>query len=174
MAKLKVFTAQMGFFETVVAVPSKKAALEAWGAHQDLFATGMAAKAQEPAACNAALAQPGVVLRRTLGSQGAFTAQGGVAELKLPKVKPAKLGKAGKADRPKKAMRPPSRSALSQAEHALAERQARYAQEREALEARRRALDDEADALRQAFDTDRGGLEKARAKAAEAYRKAGG
>lgn len=175
MAKLKVFAAQMGFFETVVAVPSKKAALDAWGAHQDLFATGMAAKAADGAACEAALAQPGVVLRRAVGSQAAYSADGGVAGLKLPEVKPAKKAKEDKAAAPpRKASKPPSRKALSAAEAALSEGRARYDRERDAIEARRRDLETEADALRAAFDADRTRLEKARAKAADAYRKAGG
>jgi len=36
--KLKVFQAQLGFYDTVVAVPGRAAALRAWGVHQDLFA----------------------------------------------------------------------------------------------------------------------------------------
>lgn len=43
MPRLKVFRAQMGFFDSVIAAPSQKAALEAWGARQDLFHEGFAA-----------------------------------------------------------------------------------------------------------------------------------
>ena len=43
--KLKVFSAQMGFVRAVVAAPSRKAALEAWGVRDDLFARD-AAKAE--------------------------------------------------------------------------------------------------------------------------------
>ncbi|HEY5072122.1 MAG TPA: hypothetical protein VII63_08830 [Caulobacteraceae bacterium] len=47
MARLKVFTTRMGFFETVVAAPSQKAALAAWGTAQNLFADGAARLATE-------------------------------------------------------------------------------------------------------------------------------
>ncbi len=49
-AQLKVFAARLGFFETLVAAPSRKAALQAWGAHQDLFKDGTAAATADPAA----------------------------------------------------------------------------------------------------------------------------
>ena len=39
---LKVFSTPAGFYEAVVAAPSRKAALAAWGAHDDLFASGHA------------------------------------------------------------------------------------------------------------------------------------
>src|SRR3954454_9611955 len=48
--KLKVFQAQFGFFDTVLAVPSQAAALRAWGTHRNLFATGHAKVATDEAA----------------------------------------------------------------------------------------------------------------------------
>ena len=53
--KLKVFQAQLGFFDSVVAAPSKAAALRAWGTHQDLFASGDARIVTDKAAAAAAL-----------------------------------------------------------------------------------------------------------------------
>ena len=70
--RLKVFRAAMGFFESVVAAPSQKAALDAWGTRQDLFKEGMAAVTNDPQAVEAALAHPGVVLQRPTGSKGGF------------------------------------------------------------------------------------------------------
>ena len=40
--RLKVFQAQFGFYDTVVAASSQAAALRAWGIHQTLFANGEA------------------------------------------------------------------------------------------------------------------------------------
>ena len=77
MARLKVFSATIGFFDTVVATPSRRAALEAWGARQDLFGEGLAAATDDPAAKAAALAHPGTVLRRAAGSKSAFEPSSG-------------------------------------------------------------------------------------------------
>ena len=70
--KLKVFQAQIGFHDTVVAAPSRTAALAAWGTHQNLFTTGDARIAADPAAVAAALQHPGIPLRRAMGSNDAF------------------------------------------------------------------------------------------------------
>lgn len=72
---LKVFRAHLGFYDTVVAVPSQKAAAEAWGAGAREFAQGFASVTHDAQAVEAALAQPGVVLRRPAGSKGAFKAE---------------------------------------------------------------------------------------------------
>lgn len=82
MAKLKTFTTEQGFFELAVAAPSRAAALRAWGMKHDLFAQGLARQSQDKAAIAAAQARPGEVLRRPLGSKGAFR-----IESVLPKVK---------------------------------------------------------------------------------------
>jgi hypothetical protein len=72
MARLKVFAARMGFFDTVIAAPSQKAALEAWGTRQNLFHDGTARLTEEPDAIVAALARPGVLLRRPAESESGF------------------------------------------------------------------------------------------------------
>jgi colicin import membrane protein len=66
--KLKAYEASIGFYDLVIAVPSMKAALEAWGAGSNLFHQGMAKEADDPAAIDAAMAKPGIVLRRPIGS----------------------------------------------------------------------------------------------------------
>ena len=88
MARLKVFSAQLGFYEAVVAAPSQKAALAAWGIHQNLFADGTAHLTQDAAARQAALAQPGVVLQRSLPG-GAFAASVAGDEARSDRPKPA-------------------------------------------------------------------------------------
>src|SRR3954465_14317900 len=70
--KLKVFQAQFGFFDTVLAAPSQAAALRAWGTHRNLFATGHAKVATDEAAIAAALEHPGTLLRRAVGSNEPF------------------------------------------------------------------------------------------------------
>ena len=75
MPRLKVFEAHLGFFDTVVAAPSQKAALEIWGSRQNLFRDGTAKIATDPDAIKPALAQPGIVLKRLSGSDQPFTAQ---------------------------------------------------------------------------------------------------
>jgi hypothetical protein len=90
--KLKVFQAQFGFYDTVVAVPSQAAALRAWGTRQNLFANGEAKVATDEAAVKAALARPGETLRRAVGTKDPFALQPG----SLPKVPDAPKTKATK------------------------------------------------------------------------------
>jgi len=68
----KVFRAHLGFYDTIVAATSQKAALAAWGAAPAEFAHGFAKVTTDPKAVAAALRQPGVVLRRPYGSKGEF------------------------------------------------------------------------------------------------------
>jgi hypothetical protein len=70
--KLKTFTTSIGFYDLAVAAPSMKAALEAWGAKQNLFHQGLAEESEDADAVEATIAQPGVVLRRPVGTKGRF------------------------------------------------------------------------------------------------------
>lgn len=70
--RLKVFTAQIGFYDTVVAAPSQAAALRAWGTNQNLFAGGGARVADDAKAIEAALAMPETPLRRVVGTNNPF------------------------------------------------------------------------------------------------------
>jgi colicin import membrane protein len=72
MARLKVFAARMGFFDTIIAAPSQKAALLVWGTQQNLFHDGAARISDDPGSNAAALARPGVLLRRPAGSKAPF------------------------------------------------------------------------------------------------------
>jgi hypothetical protein len=67
---LKVFQLRSGFYELIVAAPSQKAALAAWGANPREFAQGFASVSDNPEAIAAARASPGVVLKRQFGSKG--------------------------------------------------------------------------------------------------------
>lgn len=69
---LKVFQAHIGFYDVVVAAQSMKAAAEAFGAKITTFKDGFAGETKEPKAVRAALAQPGVLLKRPFGQGGDF------------------------------------------------------------------------------------------------------
>lgn len=71
--KLKTFTTSAGFFDLAVAAPSMKAALEAWGAESNLFYQGFAKQSEDEEVIAATMAKPGVVLRRAVGTQDAFS-----------------------------------------------------------------------------------------------------
>ncbi|MPZ34455.1 MAG: cell envelope biogenesis protein TolA [Rhodospirillales bacterium] len=70
---LKTYTTSAGFFDLAVAAPSMKAALEAWGSKNNLFHHGFAKISEDPKIVAATMAHPGVVLRRPVGSSGAFS-----------------------------------------------------------------------------------------------------
>lgn len=71
--KLKTYQTSIGFFDLVIAAPSMKAALEAWGANSNLFHQGFAREVDDEDTVAAALEKPGVILRRPVGTGGAFT-----------------------------------------------------------------------------------------------------
>lgn len=71
--RLKTYTTSAGFFDLAVAAPSMKAALEAWGATGNLFHQGFAGVSDDPQIVAATMARPGVILRRPIGTGGAFT-----------------------------------------------------------------------------------------------------
>jgi hypothetical protein len=134
MARLKVFAAPMGFYETVVAAPSKKAALAAWGVSQDLFAAGEARLAEDPQAEKAALAHPGVVLRRPAGEKGPWL------EAANPPTAPRSAARRSK-------VKPADRSPLDAAEKAQAREAAAFEKKRQDLERRSAALEAELEEL---------------------------
>ena len=109
--KLKTYITNLGFFELALAAPSMKAALEAWGMGHNAFHQGFAKETHDPKIVAAAMAQPGVVLRRPVGTKGAF-AQNAALPKQLwaaTKPEPAKAKpktkakpKAPKAPKPKR------------------------------------------------------------------------
>lgn len=176
--RLKVFAAQFGFHDSVVAAPSQAKALEAWGIRQNLFAEGRASLTDDPDAIAAALAHPGVPLRRAVGSKAAFSLEPGLPEVpEAPKRKGPNLKLVPKAERPAQpapAPPPPDRSALDAAEKALTAINARRIEEEAELARRREALEAEESASRQRWIKDRKAAEAQLDRARRAYRAAGG
>ena len=98
--KLKTYVTSLGFFDQAVAAPSRKAALEAWGASSNLFHQGAARETDDPDIVAVTMAKPGVVLRRPVGSTGGFTEH---AEL------PTDLAEEEGAKRPKRRQAEPAK-----------------------------------------------------------------
>ena len=71
--KLKVYQTSIGFFDLAVAAPSMKADAQEWVSDPDIFKRGFAKQTEDPKVVEVAKATPGVVLRRPVGSRGAFT-----------------------------------------------------------------------------------------------------
>jgi len=71
--QLKTYQTSLGFYDQAVAAPSMKAALAAWGASSNLFHQGVAKQTDDPDVVAATMAKPGIVLRRPVGSNKAFT-----------------------------------------------------------------------------------------------------
>jgi hypothetical protein len=113
MARLKVFCATSGFHDSIVAAPSRPAALKAWGARTDLFSMGVARQVTDPKIVRKALDRPGEVIR--------LKRSGGGEEVPARKKKPG----------PKK---PPSRAKLAAAEKRLDELQRKQAGEAQKME----------------------------------------
>src|ERR1700761_5369704 len=70
--KLRTYITSIGFYDLAIAAPSMKAALEAWGSNQNLFHQGQAQETDNASVVAATMAQPGVVLRRPVGSKGRY------------------------------------------------------------------------------------------------------
>ena len=176
-ARLKVFRAQMGFFDAVVAAPSQKAALEAWGTRQDLFHEGMAAVTDDPQAVEAALAAPGQVLQRPVGSTGPFEHPATAKALpQVPKAPPKPASRREAEPKP-----PPDRSALTAAEQAIAEFEAEQtatlrdiSRDRAELEQKLKVLDARELDVRRGFDARHRDLQRGLDRARKAYQRAGG
>lgn len=118
MPKLKVFCTTSGFYDHVVAAPSRPAALKAWGAKTDLFSMGVARLVTDPRIEQKALERPGDVIRLK---------RDGGKEVVGPKP------------RRKRATKRPSRARLEAAEKRLAELEAK--QRRDCRRAQREVAD---------------------------------
>jgi len=186
---LKVFRAHLGFYDTAVAAASRAAALKAWGSRQNLFREGVASETKDPQAVAAALAKPGVVLRRPVGSNAPFSENPGLPQIPKPpkKAPPAKTQAKSqppehppRRDPPRLRLVPPppaprpqvSRAPIEAAERALAELKGEEQRARAALEERKAALDEEARRQRADFRERRERCEKKLADARKAYRSA--
>ncbi len=173
---LKTYQTSAGFFDLAVAAPSMKAALEAWGSRANLFHQGFARETHDKDVVAATMAKPGVVLRRPVGSKGAFREDPALPR-DLPTAKPAARARAKKAE---KAPPPPAideedarKSRVSFERERQRREKARLKEEREqehALARRERAIAKAQAALdkartrherrRAAIDEDRAALER--------------
>jgi hypothetical protein len=147
-----------GFHDAYVAVPSRAAALRAWGATTDLFAMDAAEEVTDPKLMAAPLARPGEVVKHVRGSHAEHMAAAG----------PSASRKTKTSDTPKPKPRPSSAD-LEKAEKQLEAAEAERAQEIEGLEREKEALREREDAARQAFDEKRTKLEAKRQGEADAY-----
>ena len=175
VCRLKVFQAQIGFYDTVVAVPSQPAALKAWGLRQDLFASGHAKVAEDPQAIAAALEHPDTPLKRAVGSGDPFELEATPQVDAPPRPAKARPGKArAKAAKPPPPKPPADRLALDAAQSALEALEAAWARDEAALIRRREELEAEITEARAAHADARKAAKAAIAEARTAYRKAGG
>lgn len=126
MPRLKVFCTTSGFHDSIVAAPSKPAALKAWGAKTDLFSMGAARLVTDPKLARKALDRPGEVIR--------LRRSGGGEEAPQPRKKA-------------KPSRPPSRARLKAAETRLAALEAKQGKELDAIERELKSLEKKRDQL---------------------------
>src|ERR1700755_1456344 len=105
--KLKTFITNIGFFELAIAAPSMKAALEAWGMGHNAFQHGFAKQTDDPKIVAATMANPGVVLRRAVGTKAEFKDQAKLPKdlwkLEAPKAEPIPRKAKTRAKQPTKA-----------------------------------------------------------------------
>lgn len=153
--KLKVFRTPIGFHDAYVAAPSQKAALKAWGADSNLFASGSAELVDDPELTREPLAKPGEVIRRLRGTLAEHVAA--LPRKAKGKSRGAKAASSAARSRgreqptPAPAPKPkprPARTSLDRAEaalEALEERQrleqAELRRRQAEIEAQRRKLD---------------------------------
>lgn len=133
---LKVFRTPIGFHDAYVAAPSRKAALQAWGAESDLFARGAAELVEDPDLAREPLQHPGTVIRRPRGTMAEHIAAL-PDDAPPPPATPPQPRRAAR-NRPK-----PARTALDAAERAVETVRQRQAHERDELARRQAALDRE-------------------------------
>lgn len=156
--KLKTFVTTIGFFEMAVAAPSMKAALDAWGVPQNLFHQGFAVETDDPKIVSAAMAQPGLVVKRAVGSKSAFSENPALPTSLPVKAKPP-------AQKPKKAAIP-KRAAKALADRETARTQIAAFEKTHAKRERARAAAETKQAAAEARETRL--REAARAKAQSA------
>ena len=153
--KLKVFRTPIGFHDAYVAAPSQKAALAAWGADSNLFASGSAELVEDPELTREPLARPGEVIRRLRGTLAEHVAA--LPRKAEGKSEGAKAASSAARSREREEPRPapaakpkprPARTPLDRAEAALEAldqrqrgEQAELSRRRAELEAQRRKLD---------------------------------
>ena len=163
---LKVFRTPVGFYDAIVAAPSQKAALAAWGTTTNLFASGDACVVEDPALQAEALAHPGEVIKKPRGDVAAMLGP-------EPPKRPARQQTLRAAEKPK-ARPTPDRSRLDAAERALADAERAFEVELSELAQMRADMDRREAAARRGGEQQLAQLRRARDKAAENRAKSGG
>ena len=125
MPRLKVFCTTSGFYDHIVAAPSRPAALKAWGAKTDLFSMGVARQVDDAEIEKKALKRPGEVIRLKRSGE----------EAPAPKRTP------------KRKTKPPSRAKLKAAESRLEQLTGKQEKELASVERELRALERKRDQL---------------------------
>jgi hypothetical protein len=167
--KLKVYRTATGFYDSYVAAPSQKAALEAWGIDRNLFAMEMADVVTDPDLTEEPLSKPGIVVRRPRGTPEEQIAALPRDRNGRPKPK-VNVRRRPARKTPPKPKPKPSRSRLDAAEAALSKAEVSHKAELKALadEAADLARRRRAAAKRQHDEINR--LERDRDRAEAAYR----
>ena len=171
--KLKVFQAQFGFHDSVVAAPNQAAALRAWGIRQNLFAEGQAHVTDDRQAVDAARAHPETPFFRLAGSNDPYELDP-KALPRIPDSPRRKGAKSTSAPKPRASKPPADRSGLDAAEAALHAVDARRKREEARLGERLADLEQEMAERQATYVADRRVASTAVAAARKAYRKAGG
>ena len=156
-AKLKVYAARIdGLHDWIVAAPNQAAALEAWGVNQNLFQQGVASVTDAPDAVKAALARPGVALRRLNGTQDAFAPAPAEGDLKGWSAAAKAAGVAASKMKRAALARPTRDTAkLDAAKRALSDFEADARADLDELAARREALEEETSQTERELETRR-------------------
>jgi len=163
--KLKTYQTSLGFFDLAIAAPSMKAALEAWGADSNLFHQGAARESDDPDVVAATLKRPGVVLKRPVGSDGAFNEQAALPTNLGSSTEPAKPARKSKGSKAKKSpSRPIDKAAERKAALAYEQEKQRSARELAREEAARQK---ERERRKQAVNKAQAVLDKAQAEHAK-------
>ena len=162
--KLKVFRTPIGFHDAYVAAPSRKAALEAWGADANIFAQGIAEQVTDPKLMEEPLARPGEVIKRVRGTHEEHVAALG-KNAPRPKAKVAEPAKA-------KATPKPSRDELDAAERALEKAKKKQREAIARLDEKIQELERERRDLRRKHERERDELAAKLEKARSAYERA--
>jgi hypothetical protein len=168
--KLKVFRAAAGFHDVYVAAPSQKAALEAWGASHNLFASGAAEVVIDPELVAAALAKPGIVLKVLRGTSAEQLAA--LGDRQETKMRPGSKERARIVPAKPKVGPRPGRAALDAAETAIAETEERYRLRKEELDQQEAAIERERAKLQKSQAKDALDAETARDRAQKTYDRA--
>jgi len=164
--KLKVFRTPTGFHDAYVAAPSRKAALEVWGAAVDLFARGSAEEVTDTRLIAEPLKHSGQVIRVSRGDLKAQIKALG------PRKGAKRLAAKSEPEATKERAPPPRRDKVDRAEAALAEARDREAKELVALDKEREAIERKLEAVKRRQAKAMSALEERLDKARAEYRAA--